>query len=368
MKTNVGIDLMFLQKAKVSLFRHEDKVILSVFILSLISSIMAGIIYIEMNDLSLLNLAIFLSIPFVITGVASCVFRKRIVYLMLVILATAALYMGGVRNLWATVLVIIFVGIIGVVAIVSLEQRAIFYPVISSVEYLNIKEKLSLWDKAVAFMFNISGDLDTRNLNIDYNMRRASIPWSEVITTLKLSILIGMFIWIYLCMNPTWMGFDSLSSVPVYLFSLILYIPVLVMPFSIFMSMNVRIETKYKDFRLYDGIKETLKRMAVPIFAAFMFILIAVNENGFEDVFYFILISVFFIMFINVVSCIMYYRYFESEIVEDIVTKWKEFRPIPMMISIADKQKYRKKEPATPKRDMNSFGELELNDHSKPEF
>ena len=109
MKTNVGIDLMFLQKAKVSLFRHEDKVILSVFILSLISSIMAGIIYIEMNDLSLLNLAIFLSIPFVITGVASCVFRKRIVYLMLVILATAALYMGGVRNLWAAVLVIIFV-------------------------------------------------------------------------------------------------------------------------------------------------------------------------------------------------------------------------------------------------------------------
>lgn len=362
MKTSRGIDLLAIKKANISLVRHADKIMVAAFLISFIVCLAVGYAYTSVNSMQGTSIALFLPVPFVVAGILSCALRKRWIYLALVTASAVAMYFSGVHNLLILVLVNIFIGIIGVVAIVTIEQRFIFYRVVSSVEYLNIKDKRTFWDNVVAFAFNITGDLDTRNLNIDYNMRRASIPWNEVMSTLKLSIFVGMFIWIYLSMNPTWMTFESFSSVPVYLFSLILYIPVVIMPFSIFMSMNVRIETKYKDFRLYDGIRDTLKTMAVPIFAAFMFIFLAVNENGIQDVFYFIAISVFFIIFINAACCIMYYRYFEFEIIEDIVTKWQEFRPISMMVSITDKTKYRKKEPATPKRDLTQFDALELKD------
>jgi hypothetical protein len=246
-----------------------------------------------------------------------------------------------------------------VVQLVAVLQRFLFYRVVASIEYLNVREKLTLWDKAVAFLFNISNDLDTRNLEIDENIKRASLPWNEIWASMKISFLIGVFIWIYISMNPSWMEFDSLNNVPVYLFAVMMYIPVIVLPFSIFMSLNVRIETRYRDFKVYEGIKGTLMRMAIPVFAAFMYIVAAVNNNGFIEVLSFIAISVVINFLICMIACIIYYTGFESGIVDSIILKWKEFRPVQMMMSVKDPDKVMKEEvPDTPARDYTDFGEL----------
>ncbi len=171
--------------------------------------------------------------------------------------------------------------------------------------------------------------------------------------------LIGVFIWIYLSMNPSWMQFDSFANVPVYLFAVMMYIPLIVLPFSIFMSLNVRIETRYRDFKIYDGIKGTLMRMAIPIFAAFMYILVAVNKNGFQDVLGFIVMSVAFNLIITVASCLVYYKGFESDVIDSIISRWSSFRPVQLLMGVKDAEEQIKEEvPGTPVRDYSDMGEL----------
>lgn len=341
----------------------EDRLLAAVFFVCLAVIPLGAYIYTRMvSDPGLLLPSALVS-PFAVIGLLVCVKGRRFLFVALLILAGAAMLVLNVNVVWILALCYITLGVIGVAAIVSVLQRLLFYRVVCSVEYLNVKERLTLWDRAVAFMFNISGDIDTRNITMDYNLRRASFPWGEMWSTIKLAFMIGMFIWIYICMNPSWMGFDSYAGVPVYLFSVMLYIPVLVMPFSVFMSLNVRIETRYRDFTLYQGIKETLKRMAIPIFAAFIFILVAVNENGLQDVTYFILLSLFFNLFINGVSCLVYYRYFESTVVDEIVSKWRVFRPVDLMLEVdSDRGPGLAGIPDAPKREERPAGRLRFPD------
>ena len=351
-------DILF-ERKKISITSVEDRATALIFVVSLALSIAAGIIAIAVFDLPFLDLSLFITLPLVILGIYHLVRSVYRYYLIAVTIAVVVMFIMDVSYIFVMAVALISVGIAGVVQLVSVLQRILFYRVVSSIEYLNVRKDLSLWDKAVAFVFNISGDLDTRNLEIDENIKRASLPWKEIWSSMKISFLIGVFIWIYLSMNPSWMEFESLSNVPVYLFAVMMYIPVLVLPFSIFMSLNVRIETRYRDFKIYDGIKGTLVRMAVPIFAAFMYILLAVNKNGLFDVLYFISISIVFNFFICLFSCLIYYKGFESRIVDDVISQWSDFRPVKKLMNVEElNNDVKEYVPDSPARDYSDLGEL----------
>ena len=350
-------------RKKISLIGQRDILILIVFAIGLVASLLAGFLLSGSSDFGLGSIALCITIPFVVVGVFVSLISGRYYVLLIAGIPIAIMLILKVSFSWVLAVALISIGIIGVLSLVSTIQRIIFYPIMSSVECINVDENPSLFDRLVGFMFNVSGDIDTRNLTMDYNLKRASIPWREVRSTLALGFIIGLFIWIYIGMNPSWMSHDSFSNVPVYLFAVMLYIPVLIIPFSIFMSLNVRIETRYRDFKIYDGIKGTLSRMAIPVFAAFMYILIAVNENGFNDVIYFLLLSLAFNLIINGFACIAYYKFFEPVVVDDIVSRWKEFRPVNMFLRLDTDQYTEKKDvPGTPKRDTSDVGDLIFND------
>jgi len=256
------------------------------------------------------------------------------------------------------------IGVPGVVALVDAFQRTIFYRVLRRIEYINVKSKLSLKDKLTAFLFNIPEDLDTRNITMDYELSRTKFPWREVGNSLTLGMMVGMFIWIYISMNPSFMNLSIETSIPLLMFTLILYIPILVMPWSIFRSLNVRIETGYRDFKVYNGIRATLQRMAVPIVAALFFVLVAINTSDIRAVAFYIFLSAAMIVVILTAVSVLYYWIFEAVIINDIVSKWKMFRPVPVFVGLetADKKGSWDDLPGTPRRDKSDFGKLTLLD------
>ena len=254
----------------------------------------------------------------------------------------------------------IFVGSVGVVAFVSALQRLIFYRVVTKIQGMNIKDRMNFSEKVIAFFFNVPNDIDTRDLTMDYNLKRASIPWSEIRETMTLSLMIGMFLWIYISMSPRFATLTTFSNVPVYIFAIVLYIPVIVMPWSIFNALHVRVKTKYRDFELYEGIKGTIKRMVLPIFAALIYVLTAFHDNDVTAVLSFIGTSIVMIILITAFTSAIYYFYFESKLVDDIVAKWKVFRPVELLMTVGDEAEKKKEFPGTPKRDMADYGELDF--------
>ncbi len=343
----------------ISLVRGFDKCIIIAAVVSFIISL-AYVIYSDIRlDTSIYDVMPWLALPFFVCGV---IFYIRTKSWILLIFAAAAmvLWFTGIPVTLIFLLLFLIIGASGVVALVDALQRVIFYHVLRTIEYVNVKKKLTFKDRAIAFLFNVPEDMDTRNITMDYELSRTKIPWKEVGNSISLGLMVGMFIWIYLSMNPTFMELNAVGSIPLMMFTLILYIPIIVMPWSIFRSLNVRIETKYRDFKVYNGIKATLQRMAVPIVAALFYVLVAINTSDIQTVAYFIVLSAVMIVVILALVSVLYYWVFESPIINDIVSKWKLFRPVPVFIGLEDNDRNDiwDEVPGTPRRDEKDFGKL----------
>ena len=353
---------------ELNLLAPYDKFVLLVFLLSFIISV-SGMFALVSLGVDIIDSAMLLTAPFFILGLMWYNHTKKWWMLFIILGASVALYLylhgfnfEGEFYLQGDFILIfaidfIFVGSVGVVAFVSAIQRFIFYRVITIVQSMNIKDKMSLREKVVAFFFNVPNDIDTRELTMNYNLKRASIPWSEIKETMTLGLMIGMFLWIYISMSPKFASM-GITNAPVYIFAIVLSIPVMVMPWSIFNALHVRVKTKYRDFELYEGIKGTIKRMVLPIFAALIYVLTAFRDNDTMAVLSFIGTSIVMIILVIAFTSAIYYHYFENKLVDDIVSKWRIFRPVDLLMTVDDDADKRKEFPGTPKRDMTDYGEL----------
>lgn len=348
--------------SELSLVRKQDKMTLYIFLITLAICGMVFMILMYTEKMDIGSALMLISVPFLIVGLITYVQESMWKALIVALAVPTALFFLGLQLLVLFFVAFVMIGCVGVVAVAAVLQRAVFYAVISSVEYVNIKEKPSLWDRVVAFAFNIPSDIDTRKITMEYNLKRSGIPVREMLETMSFAFMVGVAMWIYLSMNPAWLnGSINLLDAPIFAFSLIMFIPLLVLPWTPFKSLNVRITTNYRDFSIYGGAVETLRKMAVPIFAVFLFILIAVNSVPYTIVLGFIASSVLFNMLVVAASCIIFYLFFESEFVDDAVAKWKIFRPVPMMMDLGDTGSVETKDlPGTPSRDLSDIGDVEI--------
>ncbi len=346
---------------ELNLLSRFDKAELIIYIISLIVCSVGALAILTMTDLQSYYALVLVTIPFFILGLIYYI--KSMMWFLLIIIAVAtavALMYLKVDFFLVFLIDSILVGSVGVVSLVSAIQRLIFYRVMRRTEIINIKDRMTFMDQVITFFFNIPSDLDTRGITMDYNLNRASIPWKDIRMTMMMGMMIGIFMWIYFSMNPTFILFGSIMDAPMYVFSIVLFIPVIVMPWSIFMSLNVRIRTKYRDFYLYNGIIETLKRIILPMFAALAYLLIAVNKSGIMSVLTYILLSVVITAFIIGLTSVIYYAFFERKVVNDIVSKWKVFRPISILMEIDDGREAAMRYPGTPVRDTEDYRSLDF--------
>ena len=360
---------------ELDLLSPYDRLVLLVFIFSFAACVTGMLVLVSVLDEDILNSAMLLTVPFFLQGLMWYNHTKKWATLIFILILSVALYLYMHYDngfffdsnfymetdfLFLFAIDFIFVGSVGVVAFVSALQRLIFYRVVTKIQGMNIKDKMSFSEKVIAFFFNVPNDIDTRDLTMDYNLKRASIPWAEIRETMTLSLMIGMFLWIYISMSPKFASVMTFTNVPVYIFAIVLYIPVLVMPWSIFNALHVRVKTKYRDFELYEGIKGTIKRMVLPIFAALIYVLTAFHDNDVMSVLSFIGISIVMIILVVAFTSAIYYFYFENKLVDDIVAKWKIFRPVDLLMTVGNEAEKKKDFPGTPKRDMTDFGELDF--------
>ena len=320
--------------SELSLVRNEDKMMMIIFLLSLAICAVGFIALLMYTELEMGVALMLVSVPFLIVGLITYVREGMWKALLIALAVPAALFFLDLTLLVLFFVAFVMVGCVGVVSVGLVLQRKVFFLVISTIEYANIKEKLTLWDRLVIFAFNVPPDIDTRKITMEYNLKRSGIPVKEMLETMSFAFIVGTAMWIYLSMNPAFMSDINLIEAPIYAFSLIMFIPLLVLPWVPFKSLNVRITTNHRDFSIYGGAEETLRKMAVPIFAVFVFILIAVNNTSLPMVLGFIATSIMFNMLVVAASCVVFYLFFESEFVDDAVAKWKVFRPVSMTMEL----------------------------------
>ena len=334
---------------RISLMRRSDRNTLVLFIFLFIVSAAAYIYmtFIEGRYTVYAGMPI-LAVPFFVVGLIFYVVNRRYYAgLFIIVLSVIAFFVLPYSVLFILYLLVCAEGVATMVEII---QRMIFYRIMSTVERVNIKKKMTFMDRVVVFFFNIPVDLDTRNLLIDRNVSRNKLPWKDMAYTMMLALLFCMFIWIYMFLNPSFS--PETHGVPIYTFTIILYLSMAVMPWTIFSSLNVRIGTEYRDFSLYSGFLETFKRMFLPVFAAIIFLGIALTADA--NSLYYIGMSLLMIVAMIVFTSVMYYTSNEMVVVNDILDKWRDFQPTEMYSGYSPKEARSSLDdgiPGTPRRD-----------------
>ena len=346
--------------SQLSLVRNDDRTMLYIFLISLAVCVAMFFALTITSTLEIGWALMLISVPFFVMGLITYAQKGMWKSLIVILIISAALLYFYVAPLVMFFVAFLLVGCVGVVSVAVVLQRYVFFSVISSVEYINVKSKLSLWERLVIFAFNIPPDIDTRKITMDHNLKRSGIPFREMLETMFFAFLVGVALWINLSMNPAFMTDIRLYEAPIFVFSLIMFIPLIVLPWTPFKSLNVRITTGYRDFSLYGGAVETLRRMAIPVFAVFVFIMVAVNRTSLAVVIGFIASSVVFNMIVVAASAVIYYLLFESSFVDDAAIKWKIFRPIPISTDLSDNDVSAIELPGTPARDLSDIGEMDV--------
>ncbi|MCL2786275.1 MAG: hypothetical protein FWD81_03535 [Methanomassiliicoccaceae archaeon] len=347
--------------SELTLVRKEDKMMLTIFLVTLALCAAGFAALLLYTELEIGVVLMLISVPFLIVGLVTYVHEGMWRALLVALSVPVVLFFAGLPLLVLFFVTFVMVGCVGVVSVAAVLQRHVFFFVISTVEYANIKEKPNVWDRLVVFAFNIPPDIDTRKITMEYNLRRSGIPVKEMMETMSFAFMVGIAMWIYLSMNPAFMTDINIIEAPIYAFSLIMFIPLIVLPWTPFKSLNVRITSNHRDFSLYGGAAETMRKMALPVFAVFVFILVAVNNTSMALVIGFIATSVLFNMLVVAASCVVFYLFFEREFVDDAVVKWKIFRPVSMSMELTDNESTEAKDlPGTPSRDLDDICEIEI--------
>lgn len=348
-----------------SVVRSFDKLVMVIWVLCLIAYCVAvmllnGSSFGGNDSIDILDLLAYIAVPFAVVGLVYIIDRRNISAFMVMFILGIAAFIATKQVLYVLLIVYLFIGALGVACVVDALQRMIFYKVVGHIRYVNVKEHLDLGDRFCAFLFNVPPDLDTRNITIDPKKIGTKFSWKDMGSTVVLSLIVGMFFWIYISMNPSFVDTDYSASVPLFIFGITMYVPVIVLPFSVFKSLNVKITTSYRDFKLYNGAVATIYRMAVPIVAALILVLqAALTQDNPVGVLMYIGFSAVIILFVVFLTSIVYYYAMEATTSADISNKWKMFIPVPLLMTLHEENTEEKVEyPGTPVRDESDMGEI----------
>jgi len=336
------------ERYKINLLSRADKLTAVLFSILFIASVVFYLYLIQTQDISVYEALPVMAIPFFVIGAIFYILKRRYYAMIVIVILSVIAYLIMPDSVLYVVYLLVCAE--GVVQMVDIIQRLTFYVVMSSIEHVNIKEKISIKDRAIIFLFNIPVDIDTRNLKIDKNIIMDKLPWKDMFYSMLLALMFCMFLWIYLFLNPSF-SLET-SGVPIYTFTIVLYLAMLVMPWSVFNTLNARVETEYRDFKIYTGFLETFKKMFLPVFAAIVFLISTVASG--PDNLYYVAMSLGMIVVMIIFTSVMYYTSNEVDVVNDIIEKWEIFHPSSLYAVYAEGGRVSSLDdgvPGTPRRD-----------------
>ncbi len=335
---------------KISLLRKRDKLTMLMFFALLAASVVTFFVLVEYYGFTLYTGLPAIAIPFFAIGVVNHILNRN--YLMLVLIVAASLI--SYFLLPSTILFVIYLLVCseGLASVVEVIQRAMFYRIMRAIEFMNVKERLNIWERLIRFFFNIPRNLDTRRLTMDLNITRSKFPWTDVFISFMMVLLFSMFLWMYVFINPD-ITVET-EGVPIYTFTIVLYICLLVMPWSIFNTLRVRIASDYRDFSVYQGLVGTMVRMFIPLFIVLLFLFV-LTFTGIQELKY-VAMSLGLIAAMLLSTYAMFFTWSEINLVNDITDQWDRFRPIELYSRFMSDDSFptgNEDVPGTPRRDPN---------------
>ena len=248
--------------------------------------------------------------------------------------AIIGLYIGMFLAVFLSFTIFIFFsfGMIGILAV--LERRLIpetlhdISKITSKISETtkNKDKKGSYGYYVLRWLFNIPDVLDTKTLTIQYQKPSKQFPWATLKKAMMWQLLLGIIVIIYISFNPFFLESISFETLFYIATNITLFIPLIILPWFIFLKIDAKIKGQVKDFQLYRGIVYRMYQTFITLGTIIIIIRLAIKNINPREVM--TVLPIYFVFFILIVFFLtfVYFNYFEDDLAKDIADSYKEIK------------------------------------------
>ena len=255
-----------------------------------------------------------LTLPFSVTGFLSYLYRRQWLLFVFSLAVCAVLYV--LYPAAGIVAVFLLACTRGIALVASILQKRLFVPVMGSIERSGIGSGRMFSNRLAQSFFGIPPNVDTRVLRVERTVRRKGMPWPEIVDTMVMALAPSLLVWTALF--AIWSFHITVVDAYTAVLTLSVLITMLVMPWLVLRSLNVRVGTEGGGMSVYKGLLGTSAHAAAAL--ALLCVVVAFYLYTGVDTLGYILASAAMTAAVVTLSSWFYFLEYECGVVEFLTT------------------------------------------------
>ena len=250
------------------------------------------------------------------------------------IIILLSLYFGGFVAGFLIQLVFLIVSF-GVMGIISAWLRGGVADILVEITKItpNITDSMKEKNKKVymnysrlRWFFNIPDLVDTKTLSIKHDGINTNFPWPIFKKALMWELFLGTILVIYISFNPFFLNLTDITWLINLSLNISFIIPMLVLPWFIFMRLDAKIKGPVKDFMLFSGLSSRVVQTFVAFGTIIVIVRLALIERNIFDILRSFISYYMFFIVIAIIFTFVYFNYFNENLARNIFKKYEDIK------------------------------------------
>ena len=247
---------------------------------------------------------------------------------------TIGMFIGMVFAVYCSLLTFLLIGF-GMIAVLSVLIRRKTPDMLVEITKItpNITEEAKEKDKRksrgyiwLAWAYGIPEVLGTKTLTINSGEPNDRIARTAFKSAVRWQLFFGVVLLIYISFSPFLLDFVEMQELASISSFTTTFIPVFILPWFIYLRLDVKIQGPVKDFKIFDGLSSRMFQTIVAFGTMFLLVRLALRNPAFISVMISFLVYSMFFVSGTLIFTFIYFNYFENDLAQDIARRYDEIR------------------------------------------
>lgn len=180
-----------------------------------------------------------------------------------------------------------------------------------------------LASRAIAWIFDIPPYLETTTLKIKKPADEINFPKSKFKRALVWEIFFCVILAINISLNPILLQYFSLNQLFGITSSIAIFTPLIVLPWFVYLKLEVEIEGSARNFKLYQGLKSRVLSLLVALGTLITFVRLSFQRINLRVFLISFSAYLFSILVLTVIFTFVYFNHYWQDLVNDIYSEYE---------------------------------------------
>lgn len=274
--------------------------------------------------------SLWMTAPLIVCG-AIYWLRSRAWMMLVAVAATiVAFIIPEIPREVAVIIMLVLFAAPGTAALSCSIQRKTFFKVVGCAQSANLKEKPSIFERLVRFLFDLPQCIDLRMMSVKRPMRR-KLPLRDIVALSLTGAMMSSVFWFYMAADRAFQAGVSDAESLTLIIVMAQIIPLAILPAAVYRTMDAGLDTNAGKYRMHLGLRGTAVRTMLPFMLLSVVAIAILSRENFAPLMTSIVLVTAASFAMTFLASMMYSVLMEASVANDIMAKWKIFRPTTLL-------------------------------------